>query len=532
MRKELYGPLPLILGVAIVALSVLTPDRAPPTGCSCPAPIYTPAAFEALDASGYAGVSVGYPLYVDGLVVEVSPSPLVFSPYRLVRLEGSSIRFNVTAYNAATGPVGTWVRLHALNTGESESAGPATGHRWSHEGKTAPPGTSVVPLAGVAFGLAVAAWGALSWKEYGRSAKRAGELGTRLAEMRALQASNPAARAAEGVREEISAAGKMLRRGQYDSAALALEGPERQLARANALSLRVDAARRLAADEVGRGFNGAGVEGVLAEAARESAAGAVSAGEKLVSEAEAALAGLPRLRELIAAAESSLAANETAGVEDPETLAALGDSRALLAEGRVEAALEAATRAVARARAVSPPAQSASAELARLQDLLQLRPELDRTREVRDRVRDADELYRLGQFDRARAEAKVGLWLADANELGHAGFEAIARAHFAAQGYALDPAEGPRPPVGFRASKEGEVLLVVTSTWRDFPGERILFAVKDFLAEGGASRAVVYSSAFTDTSTDPRIQVVDANGLVEVLRAAALHAVAGAAPSG
>jgi hypothetical protein len=66
----------------------------------------------------------------------------------------------------------------------------------------------------------------------------------------------------------------------------------------------------------------------------------------------------------------------------------------------------------------------------------------------------------------------------------------------------------------------------VTASWREFPSERILMAAKDFVRAGGADRAIVYSSVFTNTSTDPRIEVIDLRKLVEMLRQAALDEVA------
>ena len=521
MRKELLGPLPLLLGVAIVAAALLAPARAPPPApCACP--ILTAAGFQALDASGYSGVASGDTLVVDGRVASIYPSELVSAPFRLIRLEGSSLQFNVTAYNAATGPVGEWVRITAVHAGENESRGPDFGHRWSYGGKTAPAGGSPASLAGIALGLAVAGWGVATWKEFSRTARRAKTLKARVAAAQASRAGDPAASKAAALGKELEAAAAMVRRGQYDSAETALQGVEAQIERAENLGEALAAARAAVVGEAKAGFFAGAVEKILAKASEERESGSVPEAEKLLERALGMMANLPSLRELLDATEASLAASSAQGIVDVEAPELLEKARERLAAGEVDEALPLAERAFHRAREVSPAAQTAAREMERLRDFLQVHPELDRTREVRDRVRDADELYRLGMFARALAEARVGVWLADPQALSTAEFDAIIRSRYARLGHELDPNGAPPPPLGFLAVRQGERVVIVTSTWRDFPGERIIFALKDFIRDGGAARAVVYSSAFTNTSTDPRIEVVDASALVELLRDAAL----------
>jgi tetratricopeptide (TPR) repeat protein len=524
VRREFQGPGPLALGLLIVVVALLSPARAPPPPCACE--VLTPVAFAQLDAGGYPGVAAGDPLVVDGHVVALYPSEFVDWPYRYVRFEGSDIQFNVTGYTPATGRVGEWVRISTTHGGEREANGPDQGHRWTQVGKTAPQGTSVLSLASLAFGLSAVAWGVVSWREFGRTGVRAADLRGRLAAARESRAKDPGAKAAEGMGRELEASGKMLRRGQYDSAQKTLEGVEAQVARAQRLGSALEELRAAALAEEKKGFAAGKLLTITDEAGRERVAGNVPAAEALVTKAGEFLRALPRVREMIQAAEASAAASAALGVEDAQAGALLDEARALLARGEVEEALPVAARAVERAREVSPSAQAAARELARLKDFLQLRPEFDRSREVRDRVRDGDELYRLGQFERARAEALVGIWIADATSLEHAGFVAIARAALAHDGYAVKPPGADDPTLGFIATRGGKRVLVVSAAWRDYPSERILLAAKDFINEGGAERALVYSCAFSNTSTDDRIEVVDASRLVEMLRAAALEQVA------
>ncbi len=529
MRKEFMGPAPLALGLLIVVVALLSPARAPPAPCACA--VLTPQAFSQLDAGGYPGVAPGDPLVVDGRVVALYPSEFVDWPYRYVRFEGSDIQFNVTGYTPATGRVGEWVRISTTHGGERESGGPDLGHRWAQVGRTAPPGASVLSLATLALGLSAVAWGAVSWREFGRTGARAADLRARLAAARDARAGDPAAKAAEGMGKEIEATAKMLRRGQYDSAQTALEVVEAQIARAGRLGAALEEVRASALAEQKKGFAAAELLKLTDEAARERASGDVPAAEQLVAAAGDLLAALPRVREMIEAADASAAASAALGVEDAEAARLLDEARGLLAEGRLEKAVPVAARAVERAREVSPAAQAAAREVARLKDFLQLRPEFDRTREVRDRVRDGDELYRLGQFDRARAEALVGIWIADATSLEHAGFVAIARTTLVRDGYGVRPPGPDDPNLGFIATRGGKRVLVVSAAWRDYPSERILLAAKDLIHEGGADRALVYSCAFSNTSTDDRIEVVDAARLVEMLRAAALEQVAAEGPA-
>lgn len=523
MRKEFLGPLPLALGALIIASALLFPARAPAPPCDCP--VYSASEFEALDRAGYPGLSAGAFLIVDGRVAEISPSEFVSYPYRHVRLEGASIQFNVTGYNPNTGPVGEWVRLTATHGGGNETQGPAAGHRWAHAGKTAPPGGSIVSLAGLALGLAVAAWGGASWKEFGRTRARAATLRTRVDGARRARAGDPAARTAAALGGEIDAAASMLRRGQHDSASLTLDGVESQLVRAARLGDRLGALRKGVEREAAGGFNAAPLIALLAQAERLRGEGSVPEAERRVERAEASLANLPKVRELLETAEASIAANSAVGADDLEAADALEEARKRLAEGLPDEALKLAARAVDRAREVSPAAQAAAAEITQLKDFLRVRPEFDRAREVRDRVRDADELYRLGQFERACAEARVGLWLADPNALELTAFEAVVKREFAKRGFAVDPQGAEAPAIGFLAAKAGTATLVVTSPWREYPSERILFACKDFIGEGGAARAVVYSSAFANTSTDERIRVVEVTEVVDLLRAGALEQV-------
>ncbi len=522
MRKELLGPLPLLLGVAIVAAALLAPARAPPPP-PCVCPVMTPAEFQTLDAGGYAGIASGDTLVVDGQVTSVYPSPLVSAPFRIVQLEGSTIRFNVTAYNAATGPVGEWVRISATHAGENESRGPDFGHRWSYEGKTAPAGGSPASLAGIALGLAVAGWGVATWKEFARTAGRAKALKARVAAAQSSRAADPAASKAAALGKELNGAAALVRRGQYDSAETALKGVEAQLDRSKKLDEALAAVREEVARETKAGFAAGAVDKLLAQATQERDHGSVPEAEKLLERALRMMANLRPLRELLDATQASLASSAAQGIEDVEAPALLDQARERLAAGEVDEALPLAERAFHRARDVSPAAQTAAQEINRLKDFLQLHPELDRTREVRDRVRDADEQYRLGMFARALAEARVGVWLADPQALSAGEFDAIVRSRYEKLGYDVDPAGARPPPLGFLASRLAVTAVIVTSTWRDFPGERIIFALKDFIGEGGAARAVVYSSAFTNTSTDPRIEVVDASTLVDVLREAALQ---------
>jgi len=530
MRSELLGPLPLAIGVLIVAAAVLLPARAPAPPCDCP--VYTAADFDALERGRYAGVANGSTLILDGRVVEISPSEFLAFPYRLVRLEGSVVRFNVTGYDPTTGRVGDWVRLVALHAGESEAQGPDTGHRWSHAGKTSPPGASVVSLAGLALGISIAAWGAATWAEFGRSRARARALGARLEAARRFAASDPALRASKDWRASLDEAGALLRRGQSESAAKALDEIDGGLSHARKIAGRIEAARgqslRLAAEGKFTGPAAASLD----EAERRRSGGDLGGAEKALVAAEATLEAYPRVHDLIAAAERSLEANRRQGVEDAAAAADLESARAAAGDGRFLEGLQAAERAVARLREVSPGARRAAAEIQALKEFLADRPEFDRAAEVRDRVRDGEELYRLGQYERALAEARVGIWLADPDALAHSDLEALVRASFKARGFTVDPPGSPPPPFGFLAAKDGARTLVVTTAWREFPSERTLFAARDFLDEQGAERALVYSSAFTDTSTDERLRIVEVGELVELLREAALGLVAKGGPDG
>lgn len=526
MRKEFYGPLPVVIGVLIIAVALLAPARAPPPpACACP--VLTVQEFQALDASGYAGAAPGSTLVVDGRVSSVYPSPLIAAPYRIVQFEGSSLRFNVTAYNAATGPVGEWVRISATQDGTSEAGGPDTGHRWTHEGKSAPPGQSVVSLAALAGGIAVAGWGGATVREYGKVKERARKLEGRLQNAKQARAGDRAASKAAGMGKELDGAATMLRRGQYDSVETSVESVEAQLARSKTVAKALDAAREALEAEERRGVDAHTARELFDRAESDYAGGDVPGAEKSTEVAFSIIRMVASLREYTDAIVVATAARAAEGPRDEEIDALVALAKEKLAAGKVEDALLAAEKAFRRARDNAPGAPEAREEIEQLKDFLQLRPEFDRAREVRDRVRDSEELYRLGQFDRARAEARVGLWLADANTLTTSEFEEMAKRRFAARGYTVDPAGAQPPPMGFLAVAR-EKVVVVCGPWRDFPGERVMFALKDFFAEGGAARAIVYSSAFTNTSTDPRIEVVDAGGLVEVLREAALEQVAGA----
>jgi hypothetical protein len=197
-----------------------------------------------------------------------------------------------------------------------------------------------------------------------------------------------------------------------------------------------------------------------------------------------------------------------------------------MAAGLAKEALARATESVDRSRESSPGARAAAAEIEALKELLRAAPAMDRSREVRDRVRDAEVAYHLGQLDRARAEARVGIWLVDPGALTHEAFGRLVESRFVQEGFAILPTDPATPPIGFLAGKGGERVLVVTVSWREFPSERVLMAAKDFVRSGGAEHAVMYSSVFTNTSTDTRVEVVDIRKLVELLRQAALDEVA------
>ena len=518
MRKELLGPAPLAIGVAIVAAALLLPAQAPPCQCS----VLTPREFEALDAGGYPGVAAGDTIVVDGRVTSIQPSPLVSAPFRTVQLEGSQLRLNVTGYNANTGPVGEWVRLSAVHAGENEAAGPDLGHRWSHLGKTVPPGGSVISLAGLALGLVVAAWGAATWRESSRTGARAAALKARVARAREARAADPAGSKSAAMGKELAGASAMLRRGQYDSAQTAVEGVEAALARSRRVKEALDTARKALEAEERRGTDARVAREQFDVAEASYTSGEVPDAEMRTSVAFGLIENTATLREFVEVVTDALAKRAAASDPDEATAALLADAKEKVAAGKVPEALAAAEKAFHSSRDNLPRARGAAAEIARLKDFLQLHPEFDRTREVRDRVRDADELYRLGQFARATAEARVGIWLADPDTLSAGEFEAIVRSRYAKLGYEVDPAGAMRPPFGFLAARLGVTAVIVTSTWRDFPAERVIFALKDLIAEGGAARAVVYSSAFTNTSTDARIEVVGASALVELLRDAAL----------
>lgn len=524
MRSELLGPGPLVLGAFILALALLLPAQAVPPTCGCP--VYAPADFDALEGRGYLGVGSGSTLVVDGRVVEILPSEFLVLPYRWVRLEGSAFQYNVTGYDPTTARVGDWVRLITLHMGETEARGPDTGHRWVPAGKTAPAGTPLVSLAGLALGFSVAAWGAATWKEFGRSRRRSSTLRGRLEAASAFVESDPAFRGSKDARLALRQARVLLGRGQFESAEKGLGEIDQSLAHSRKIAERIEAGREASRAQGAGGDNVAGALADLHRAEEHQSNGKVDAAHDALARAEATLAALPRLNDLLAAAEFSLAANRTQGVEDQKALADLESARAAQRAGRAVEGVAAAERAVARLREVSPAARRALDEITALKEFLAVRPQFDREREVRDRVRDSQELYRLGQYDRALAEARVGLWLADPQALAHSDFEALVRAWLKAGGYALDPVGSPAPPLGFLAAREGERTLVITQAWREFPGERILLAAKDFLNEQGAERALVYSSSFTDTSTDERVRVLQVRQLVELLREAALKALA------
>jgi hypothetical protein len=481
---------------------------------------------EAMDRAGYPGIAPGTVLVVDGRVVEIRPSVLINYPYRLVRFEGSSIVFNVTGFNPNTGPVGEWSRISVAHDGETEAAGPESGHRWNYLGKTVPPGGQAFSLAGLALGLSVLAWGIATVRRYESTRDLARSLKERLRADRAALEEDPATREAGSLRVTLDRVGSLLRRGQLEAARSTVEEVEVQLARAQRLGRRIAEGRARGAREAARGFNAALVEAVLDEAEASRRAGDVPAAEQFVEWVEANLREAPRARELLALADASLEANRAAAVEDAEADRAALTARERLEEGLAAPAVASATRAIDLARAISPRAQAASREIAALEEGLRSNPIAQGAREVRECVREAQAAYHLGQFDRARAEARVGLWLVDPASLSHGQFQELVEAALVRQGFKRAAQDARAPGSGFVVEGPRGRTLVVTSSWREFPSERVLLAAKDFIAAGAAQRALVYSSVFANTSTDDRVEVVDARQLVELLRHAAIAEIA------
>ncbi len=524
MRKELYGPAPLALGVVALVAAVLATNAPAPADCACP--VDSPADFEARDGAGYPGTALGDTVVVDGQVVAVFPHPIVESPYRLIRMAGSPIQFNITELDAPVPFEGAWVRVTTVHQGQSESGGPETGHRWRYTGPTTPEGDAVVPLTGYSVGLVGVLWGLATLRLFQRTKETERSLKTRHARARDAAGAEPAVARDSKALNALSAARREIRFGQLDSAAETLSRFEELLTRAQGVGkMSAEIGATLSQQEDAVGSSGNSSARVLVEkAAEHHGAGDLAGAEATLDLAMVELRAGARAADLLRRARAlSGEGPDDAGAAERVTSAA-AEAERLLRAGKWAEADTAAAKAVVVAVAASPLARRAKRAMGALEESMHANRTGDAPREVSHQLAAARSAFASGDYRRAEALAESARWLVDEQALDEEGFRDLMARLWEARGYRADEGAGRPPAGGLVVSKGAERLLLLTGSWREFPTERLLLAAKDFLREGHAQRARVYSSAFANTSTDPTITVVTSRELLaELAEAAALE---------
>ncbi len=526
MRKELLGPLPLALGAVAIVIAVMTPMGPPAAHCDCE--VLNPAQFAQLDASGYAGVAPNSTMVVDGRVVSVQPHTLVDAPSHRIRLEGSDIEFNVTVFDDAVPFEGAWVRLTTVHQGQSEAGGPDTGHRWRFLGQTTWGGAPYVSLTAYSAGFAGVVWGLATFGAFGRARDRERSLKARVRGAQEAARGDPAISRHGPSTGALAAARRQVRRGQYDSAGETLGLFEARQA-------RVKAVREMAAD-IGKTVDqmvGDASEGgtgparaLLQEAGSQLEGADIEEADATLERAMAFVRAGGRTTDLVGRALRLTAAASAAGVDMDGPDEAVERAVSLLRGGKWPEAEEAAKDALEKAVDASPDARSARDAIQRLEDAI----DTDRTgelpREVAHQHAAARSAYASGEFARAVALADSARWAADPSAMDEEGLRTLLAGLWGARGWRAELGAARPPAGGLLFAKGEERVLILTSGWREFPTERQLLAAKDFIREGHATRARVYSSAFTNTSTDPLVVVVTVRSLLEDLLEAAEAAAA------
>jgi len=527
VRKELFGPLPLALGAVALVAAALTTHTPPPADCACP--IESPAEFEARDAAGYPGTALNGPIVVDGQVVQVHPHTLVDAPYRLIRLDGSSIEFNVTDFDEAPPFVGTWARLTTVHQGQGESGGPDTGHRWRYLGPTTPAGASFVSVAAYSVGLAGVVWGLATVGTFRRAREAERSLKQRRARLEEQAGAEPAVAGDEKALAALAAARREIRFGQYESAGETLGKFEAQLVRAQDLGkMMAQMEATLSAQEAALAVAGTSHARALVAKADGLRRGAdIAAAESALERAMEEIRAGGRATELLARARA-LSADDAEAVAAERASAAADEATALLAAGKWAEAERAAREAASAALDASPAARRARDAIQALEDAVQADRTADSSRAVSHQLAAARSAYAAAEFGRAVSLAESARWVVDAEALGEEGFRVLIARLWGARGYRPEVGAARPPSGGIVFSNGGERVLVLTAAWREFPAERLLLAAKDFLREGHADRALVYSSAFANTSTDPSVTVGTMRELLADLAEAA--ALPGARP--
>lgn len=518
MRKEFLGPLPLVVGAIALAVALTTTTGPPPTDCACP--VYTAEQFAAQDAQGYPAAAVGDELVVDGKVVQVVPHPLVDADWRHIRLEGADIQFNVTRLDAPVPYEGSWVRLTTVHQGQSEGAGPDTGHRWTYRGPTTPTGDPLLSVSAASAGLVVVLWGLATVPAFRRARDGERDLKVRIAAARERAAAEPAFAGAPERMAALGAARRHVRFGQFEAAKEELGAFERLLDRAGEVGKMAAGIGRGLADMEVDGRRGTGVRAAMDEARTKRAAGDVPGAEKALGRAMAELQAGARAVEALERARALISAGFEGDAPERAGEAAARAQEQLVA-GAWRKAEEEALAARAAAVEGAPAARRARQAIDALEEAVQSNRTGDAAREVTHQMVAATGAFATGDYGRATALAEAARWVAQEGALDEEGVRSRLVALWSTQGYA--PVESAPPPPGGGAvvAKGSDRVLLLTGTWREYPPERVLLAAKDYIRAGNADRARVYSSAFANTSTDPRIVVVTLRGLLEELTQAA-----------